>query len=64
MLSLIQNQFNNSSNANTKLISNEICYDFKTRNVFATIIVEKIKNESTNEKKLKKTLNKTRFKIR
>ena len=46
------------------MISNEICYDFKTKNVFATIIFEKIKKKSTNEKKLKKTLNKTRFRIR
>ena len=61
---------NNSPNANTGLTSNEICYDFKTRNVFATITSEKIKKKpikekkSTDEKKFKKTLNKTRFRIR
>ena len=54
-LSLIQNQLNNSSNANTKLISNEICYDFKTKNVFAAIISEKIKkNQSKKNQSMKK----------
>ena len=63
-LSLIQNQFNNSSNANIELTSNEICYEFKTKDVFTTITFEKIKKKSIDKKKLKETLNKTRFKIR
>lgn len=62
ILSLMQIDFNNSSNAFTGLSSNEIIYDFKIRDVFTTLA--KNTHASTTVVSDINTLNETRLRFR